>query len=168
MEVVIYISAVFFTLLIFPVYVFNYVYVDTDEKYVSINVSLFKILNLLNVNTVKDKMGKIDINGKEKAVEFNGSFLKSLKYAYNRIYIKKVIQLADFGVKKQSNSYAALGQNAITQVVYSLFKKSPNVKLKNHVIFNDTHGNIRYYLKIVTVINLLVVLRILLCYLTEK
>lgn len=168
MEIIIYISTVLFAILIFPVHIYNYIYVDSGEGYASVNVCLFRYLRVLNANTVKNKIGAIDINGKEGKANFEGSYFKVLKFSYNRIYLDKLVQLADYGLKEESNAYLALGQNGLTQAVYALCKKSPNVKLKNYTIFNEEHGAVRYYLKIVTVVNLITLTQIFLCFLREK
>lgn len=167
-EVMIYLSAVFFLISVFPVHVVNYIYVNTDEKYASLNATIFRFFKIYNINTVKDKPDEMQINGKNKKI--NPSELKMNFYRiFNKLCIYKIIQLSDFGLKKQSNAYWALAQNGITTAAYKFLQINGNYcKLRNYTILNEEHSSIRYYAKAVTVINLLIVFKILLIILTEK
>lgn len=164
----VYFAAAGFMLAVFPIHVFNYIYINTEEKYASVNVTIFRFIRLMNLNTVKDKPGEMQINGKNKKFDpsdFNPSALKIL----HRICIYKIVQLSDFGMQKQSNAYAALSQYALTHFAYAFLKiNGTRAKLRNYAIFNQSHSEIRYYAKAVTVINLIVVTKILFIILTEK
>ena len=110
----------------------------------------------------------MQINGKNKNVDID--IIKTNFYKFfNKLCIQKVVQLTDFGLQKDSNAYAAIIQNGITTAVYSFLKINGNSsKLKNYVIMNEEHSSIRYYAKAVTIINILVLTKILLTFLTEK
>ena len=117
-EAFIYITAIGFLISIFPIHVFNYIYINTEEKYFSINITLFRFIKLYNINTVKDKPNQLEFNGKNK----NMSIL-NLKTNFYRVFDKlcifKIIQLTDFGMKNQNNAYAVLAQNAVTTTAYN-------------------------------------------------
>lgn len=165
---IVYISAAGFLISVFPIHIFNYIYIDTEEGYASVNVTIFRFIKALNVNTVKNQPNAMQINGKNKTLSLdmlNFDFYK----IFNQMCIQKVIQLSDFGVKKQSNVYAALAQHAATTVAYNFLKINGNtVKLRNYAILNQEHSSIRYYAKAVTIINLLVAAKILIKYCMEK
>ena len=164
----VYIAAVGFLISVFPIHVFNYIYVNTEEKYASINVTIFRYIRIFNINTVKDKPNEMQINGKSRKMSLDMLKLNFYKI-FNQLCIQKIIQLADFGVKEQSNTYAALAQHGITTAAYNFLKINGNtVKLRNYTILNEEHSAIRYYAKAVTIINLLVVAKIFLIILMEK
>ncbi len=167
-EALIYIAAAGFLISVFPIHVFNYIYINTEEKYASINVTVFRFLKIYNINTVKNKPNEMQINGKNKNVDID--IIKTNFYKFfNKLCIQKVVQLTDFGLQKDSNAYAAIIQNGMTTAVYSFLKINGNSsKLKNYVIMNEEHSSIRYYAKAVTIINILVLTKILLTFLTEK
>lgn len=162
------IAAAGFAISIFPIHIFNYIYVNTEEKYASINVTIFRYIRIFNANTVKNKPGKMQINGKEKKMDY-----KSLKLSFYKIFnmlcIYKVIQLSDYGMRNEKNAYAALAQNGITTTAYKFLQINGNcTKLRNYTILNEEHSSIRYYAKAVTVINLMVVTKIILFIIMEK
>ena len=162
------IAAAGFAISIFPIHVFNYIYVNTEEKYASINVTLFRFIRIFNVNTVKNKPGKMQINGKEKKLDY-----KNVKLSFYRIFnmlcIYKIIQLSDYGMQNEKNAYVALAQNGVTTAAYKFLEINDNcTKLRNYTILNEEHSSIRYYAKAVTVINLFVVAKIILYILMEK
>lgn len=161
------IVAVLFALMIFPVHIYNYVYVNTAEKYASINVGVFKF-NLLNANTVKNKPSTISVNGKDKKMD--KSVLKTNFYRlFNQICIYKIIQLGDYGVEKSSNAYVLLAQYAATTTLYKLLQINGNYcKLRNYTVINNEHDYVRYYAKAVTIVNLMVISKLLIIYLMEK
>lgn len=167
-EALVYIAAAGFLISVFPIHVFNYIYINTEEKYSSINVTVFRCIRIFNINTVENKPNEMQINGKNKSI--NSDMLKLNFYRlFNKLCIQKVIQLTDFGLKQQSNAYLAVIQNGITTAVYGFLKINGNSsKLKNYVILNEEHSSVRYYAKAVTIVNLLVVTKILLTFLTEK
>lgn len=164
-EVFVYLSAIGFALYIFPVHVFSYVYVTTQKGYVSINISLFKLIPLYRgTNQLK-----LDLNGMANLVS-NDSGLK-LKYPshyvdlFNKLCITKIVQVCDLGLQNQTNAYTALAEHTITQAVYTFVKvNGGKTKLRNYVVLNSEHGYINYCLKLVGVINLMVLLRIFIVY----
>lgn len=167
-DAMVYMSAIGFLISVFPIFVYNYVYVNTEEKFASINVSLFRYLRIFNINTVKNKPNKMQVNGKDKGVSLD--FIKlNIYLVLNKLCIYKVIQLSDFGIKSESNSYAVLAHHAATLILYELLKKEKSVaKLKNYTVLNEEHSHVRYYAKAVTIINLLVISKIILLFILEK
>ena len=167
-EALVYIAAACFLLSVFPIHVFNYIYINTEQKYASINVTIFRYLRIYNINTVKDKPNEMQINGKNKKMSL--SMLKLNFYRiFNQLCIQKMIQLTDFGIKDEKNAYAAVVQNGITTAAYSFLQINGNrVKLKNYAILNQEHSEIRYYAKAVTIINLFVIAKIILVIIMEK
>lgn len=162
-EVVIYISAIAFALYIFPIHVFSYVYVTTQKRYASINISLFKLIPLYkSINKLELSFPNSDDNDEDKL---------DLKYPqhyidlYNKLCITKIVQIGDFGLQKQINAYAALSQHMITQALYAFVKvNGGKTKLRNYVVLNAEHGHINYGLKVVGVINLMALLRLFIIY----
>ena len=72
-------------------------------------------------------------------------------------------------MKNQANAYAALAQYGFTTAIYKFIQMNGNYcKLRNYTIFNEEHSGIRYYAKAVTIINLIVVAKIIFIILTEK
>ena len=167
-EAMVYVAAAGFFIFVFPVHLFNYIYINTEEKYASINVTIFRFIRIYNINTVKDKPNEMQVNGKRKKIDFE--ILKLNFYRmFNQLCIQKVVQLTDFGVKNENNAYAAVAQNGITTAFYSFLKMNGNrVKLRNYTVLNQEHSAIRYYAKAVTVINLFVVAKIILVIILEK
>ena len=94
-EALVYVSAISFLLLIFPIHIFNYIYVNTEEKFASINVTVFRFLRLYNINTVKNKPNEIQFNGKSKKMDWNSLKLNFYKI-FDKLCVCKVIQLSDF------------------------------------------------------------------------
>lgn len=167
-EVFIYITAVGFLIAIFPIHVFNYIYINTEQKYASINVTIFRYIRIYNINTVKDKINEMQVNGKSKNVS-----LETIKFnfykIFNKLCIQKIIQLTDFGIMEQKNAYAAIAQYGFTTAIYNFLKLNGNsVKLRNYLVMNEEHSAIRYYAKAVTVINLFVIIKIIIAILMEK
>lgn len=159
---------VVFIVLIFPIYVFNYVYINSEEGYASVNVTLFRFIKICNINTVKNDPSKMQFNGREKSIAFKGlnkSYLKIFKL----IRIQKVIQLCDIGVLSEINNYIALCQHVLTGGLKTFcLANGKHVKIKNYIILNQEHEFIRYYAKAVTVLNLLTVVQILFIIIMEK
>ena len=167
-EAMVYMAAAGFLISVFPVHVFNYIYINTEEKYASINVTIFRFIRIYNINTVKDKPNEMQINGKRKKINF-GILKLNFYRMFNQLCIQKVVQLTDFGVKNENNAYVAVLQNGIATAFYSFLKINGNrVKLRNYTILNQEHSAIRYYAKAVTVINLFVVTQIILVIILEK
>ena len=164
----VYMAAVGFLISVFPIHVFNYIYINTEENYASINVTIFRYIRIYNINTVKNKPNVMQVNGKDK--KMNIDMLKVNFYRiFNKLCIQKVIQLTDFGIKNENNAYAALLQNGITTAAYGFLQVNGNrVKLRNYAILNQEHSEVRYYAKAVTIINLFVVAQIILVIILEK
>ena len=164
----VYMAAAGFLISVFPVHVFNYIYINTEEKYASINVTIFRFIRIYNINTVKNKPNEMQINGKNKKMDIDMLKLNFYRI-FNKLCIQKVIQLTDFGIKEDNNAYATVVQNGITTAAYSFLKMNENrVKLRNYTILNHEHTAIRYYAKAVTIINLFVVTQIILVIILEK
>ena len=167
-ETIIYLSAAILLISVFPVYITNYIYINTEESYASINVTAFRFIRIFNLNTVKNKPDEIQFNGKTKKLNLNAVKLKFYKI-FNQICIYKVVQLSDFGMRNENNAYAALAQSSITTAAYKLLQVNGNYsKLRNYIILNEEHSEIRYYAKTVTIINLFVIAKIVLILITEK
>lgn len=164
----VYLAAAGFLISVFPIHVFNYIYVNTEEKYASINVTIFRFFRIYNINTIKDKPNEMQVNGKNKKMDL--SVLKMNFYRmFNQLCIYKIVQLSDFGVKNQNNAYIALAQNGITTAAYKFLQMNGNYsKLRNYTVLNEEHSSIRYYAKAVTVVNMLVVTKIIFIFLMEK
>ena len=62
-EALIYLGAAGLLIFIFPIHVNNYIYINTAEKYASLNVGIFKF-NFYNANTVKNKPGEAEFLAK--------------------------------------------------------------------------------------------------------
>ncbi len=167
MNFAVYLVAALFAISVFPVHFYNYIYVNTSEKYASMNVGTFGI-NFLNINTVKNNPREMQVNGKNKKTKI----VKPVSFFYkifNQMCIYKVIQLGDFGTQNENNVYVAFAQSSATTLLYKLIQVNGNYcKLRNYTVFNEEHGDIRYYAKAVTVVNLMVVLKILLILILEK
>lgn len=167
-EAIIYLAAAGFMISIFPVHVFNYVYVNTEDKYVSVNVTAYRFIRLLNLNSVKNNPAEMQVNGKNKKLSLN--ILKvNLYRIFNQLCIFKIIQLCDFGIKNPNNAYAALAQNGVTTAIYKFLQMNGNyTKLRNYIVLNEVHCSVRYYAKAVAIINLTVLFKMFLIYLMEK
>jgi len=163
-EITVYLSAAIFLIFIFPLHVYNYVYIDTDKKYASVNAGFYGIINFFNRNTAKS-----EINGKKKDKKEKSVSLRKLYKIFDRLCIFKIIQLADFGARSEVNAYIMLAHNALTTAIYKFVQTNGNYcKLRNYAVLNEEHSYIRYYAKVVTVVNLLVILKIYLILLMEK
>ena len=63
----------------------------------------------------------------------------------------------------------ALAQSALTTALYKFIQINGNFcKLRNYSVLNQEHSEVRYYAKAVTVLNLLVVAKIILIIIKEK
>lgn len=163
----IYIAAATFLLAVFPVHIYNYVYLNTGKKYASFNAGVYKI-NFFNVNTVENKPYEMQVNGKNKKIDAKKFKLNYYKI-FNCLCIYKVVQLGDYGIQKDVNVYAALAQSSFTTAIYRFLQINGNYgKLRNYVVLNEEHSEIRYYAKAVTVINLIVVAKIISIIIMEK
>lgn len=163
-DVIVYLSAILFFISVLPIHVFSYIYISTGQKYAGVNISIYRYFTILRFNTDK-KFEFIDKNVMKKQMNTTLNWLT----VYNNLCITKIVQLADFGLKKENNAYIALGQNAVTNALYSFVKiNGGRTKLKNYAILNSEHSEVNYYLKLVGVINLIVVTKLLLIYLWSK
>lgn len=167
-EVIVYLSAGLAFLSFFPLHVYNYVYFNSARSYLSVNIAFFRYIKVYNINTVKNKPGEMQVNGKSKKI--NAEAMRRQGYnIFNQLCIYKIVQLTDFGMEKTSNAYIALTHNALTTAVYKFLQINGNYsKLKNYTVLNDEHDEIHYYMKMVTVVNALVIFKIYLIYLWGK
>lgn len=167
-DVLVILTAIGFFIFLFPIHIYNYVYVNTHERYASLNVSAYRIIRLFNANTVKNSPDIMQINGKDRKIDAGFVKSRSLKI-YNNLCFTKIIQLGDFGIQGDKGVYYALGQDVISQALYAFVKiNGGRTKLKNYTVLNEEHGNIIYYAKIVGVINLTTVAKIIIILIWEK
>lgn len=161
-------AAAGFLISVFPIHVFNYIYVNTEEKFASINVTLYRFIRVFNINTIKNNPKEMQINGKNKKLNIESLKVNFYKI-FNKLCIYKIVQLSDFGLKNEDNAYAALVQNGITMAAYKFLQTNGNsAKLRNYTVLNEEHSTIRYYAKAVTIINLLVIMKVILILIMEK
>ena len=161
------VNTALFAILIFPVHLYNYIYINTGQKYASLNVGAYG-WNFFNVNTVKDRPNEMQVNGKNKKIDIK-QFKSSFYKIFNCICLYKMVQLGDFGMQGEANAYVALAQNCLTTAIYKFVQMNGNYcKLRNYTIFNEEHSEIHYYLKAVTILNLAVVAKIMFILIMEK
>lgn len=164
----VYFAAIGFLISVFPIHVFNYIYVNTEEKFASVNVTIFRFIKIYNINTIKNNPKEMQVNGKNKKLSLDTLKLNFYK-VFNQLCVYKIVQLTDFGLKNQNNAFAALAQNGITIAAYKFLQMNGNyTKLRNYTVLNEEHSSIRYYAKAVTIINLIVITKIFLILITEK
>ena len=160
-------AAGLFALLVFPVHLCNYVYINTGQKYASLNVGIYGIY-FYNMNTVKNHMNEMQVNGKNKKIQpdkFKLSFYK----IFNQICLYKIVQLGDYGMQNQNNAYVALVQNCFTTAIYKFIQMNGNYcKLRNYAVLNEEHADVLFYAKAVTIVNLIVVLKVILVVIGDK
>lgn len=167
-DFLVYGALVGFFLAVFPVHIYNYVYVNTNEKYASVNVCAFRFIRLFNANTVKDSPRKMQVNGKEKDINLSAVKKNALKI-FNNLCITRIVQLEDFGMQSEYNAYAAILHSVATNALYAFVRiNGGRTKLRNYTVLNMEHGYINYYMKAVGVINLMTVAKILFVLFTEK
>lgn len=167
-DAMVYLSALGFAFTVFPIHLYNYIYVNTEEKYAGLNIGVYRLINFYNANTVKDKPGEMQVNGKNMKVNLKDIHFSAYKI-FNSLCIYKIIQLGDFGMKKPDNAYIALTQNALTTALYKFIQINGNYsKLRNYIVLNKEHDYIRYYCKAVTILNSIVVGKIILILIMEK
>lgn len=166
-EALVYIAAIGFFLAVFPIHIFNYIYINTETKYAGINAGIYKF-NFFNANTVKDNPMEMQINGKNEKVDAKKMNISWYKI-FNCLCLYKLIQLGDYGMKNQNNAYVALAQNSLSTAIYKFIQINGNYcKLRNYTILNEEHSEVRYYAKAVTIINLIVATKIILILIMEK
>lgn len=163
-ETLVYISAIAFFIAVFPVHVLSYVYVSTAEKYASVNVTLYRLFTILNINTEKppepDKKKEDDDKKKDKLMT-PSNWLK----IFNNLCLTKIVQLGDYGLQNPDNAYVALANGAATGAVYTFVKANGGkTKLRNYTVLNYEHDNVNYYLKLAGVINVITLLKLLIVF----
>ncbi len=164
----VYAAAILFFVLICPIHVINYVYISSENAYASINVTLYRLITLVNINTEK-KLPESPPEDKPKVKANRAVLMKNWMKFYNKLCITKIVQLGDFGIAEGSNVYAALTQNALSDALFALVRiNGGKTKLKNYTVLNYEHSHINYYLKFVGVINLFGLTSLLLIYLWGK
>ena len=160
----IYVAAIAFILYIFPVHVFSYVFVTTQNNYANVNVSLFRLIPLYkDTNKLQFDLGSFFNlqNDGEVKLKYPSHYVE----LYNKLCITKIVQVGDFGIQNPNNAYIALAQHSLTQAVYSFVKiNGGKTKLRNFVVLNGEHGYVNYYLKVVGVINLMSLIRLFIIY----
>ncbi len=166
-DVFVWLAAVGFLLAVFPLHVYNYFYINTENKYASVNAGIYGI-NFFNANTVENSPREMQINGKKKNIDPSKFKLNYYKI-FNQLCIYKIVQLGDYGMQKERNAYILLLQNAFTTAIYKFLQMNGNYgKLRNYSVLNAEHSEIRYYGKAVTVINGIVIAKIILIIIMEK
>lgn len=166
-DVYVWLTAILFTVAVFPVHIYNYLYLNTEIKYASVNAGVYKF-NFFNANTVENSYREMQINGKSKRIDAT-KFSLNYYRIFNRLCIYKIIQLGDYGMRDSKNAYILLAQNGFTTAIYKFMKINGNYcKLRNYTVINREHSEVRYYAKAVTILNVIVVIKILFIILTEK
>ena len=166
-EALVYLSAILFLIAIFPVHIINYIYISTGEKYASVNVTVYRLFTLLNINTVRPPEPQ---NGKNEEKEESklltaGNWLT----IYNNLCITKIVQLGDYGLQNSDNAYLALENDMFTNVVYTFVNMNGGrTKLRNYSVLNYEHANVNYYLKLVGIINIMTLLKLFTVFFWEK
>ena len=167
-EAIVYLSAISFALWLLPVHLYNYIYVNSERKYASLNIGVYRLINFYNANTIKNKPGEMQVNGREKKLDLK-NIRNSAYKIFNSVCIFKIVQLGDFGMREQNNAYLALTQSALTTAIYKFIQINGHyAKLRNYTVLNEEHGFVRYYCKVVTIINLYVLGKIFLILILEK
>lgn len=156
-------SLFFFGLL--PVYVSVYTYADSKKKFASLNICIYRIFRLANINSAE---GHIQINGKDAGINIVTA-VKNAKTAFDNLCLIKVVQLADFGITNDAGAYASLAHHALTLALYNYIScGGGNCKLSGHVILNCEQDGIRHCAKAVCIINLVAATKILFMILSEN
>lgn len=161
------VTCVLFAVSVFPFHIYNYVYYNSGQKYACINVGVFKF-NFFNINTVKGSPRQMQVNGSEKQITMN-LIKRNLYKVFNRLCVYKIVQLTDYGLLNEDNANIALLHSAFSTAIYKFIQINGNYcKLRNYSILNGEHAQINYYAKVVTIINLIVVAKIILILISEK
>lgn len=168
-EALVILSAVAFLIAIFPVHVIGYAYISTEEKYASVNVTAYRLVRIINLNT--DKPPKPDKKDKSEEKKKDEKFMTPVNWLtiFNKLCITKIVQLGDYGLQNQNNAYVALFNDAVTNAVYTFVKANGGkTKLKNYSVLNYEHSNVNYYLKLEGVINVITLLKLLVIFIWGK
>ncbi len=167
-DALVYLSAIGFFISVFPIHVVNYVYVTTLQPYASVNVCLYRFIRILNINTVKNSLTKMSVNGKEKKMDKSFINKNALKI-FNNLCITKIVQVGDFGIQSEFNIYAAFCQKCLTEAVYAFVRiNGGRTKLRNYTLLNYEHDYINYYMKVAGIINLMTIGKIFSILIWEK
>lgn len=161
-EAIVYLSAIFFLITIFPVHVINYVFISEEKRYIGVNVSLYRLITVLNVNTDKPKKPDLEDNkDKRKKRKKLKSAASNWLTIYNNLCLTKVVQLGDYGIENERNIYVALAQNALTEALYAFIRiNGGRTKLRNYAVMNFEHPYVNYYLKFSGVINAVTLIKL--------
>lgn len=167
-EALVYISAIAFLIAIFPVHVLSYVYISTAEKYASVNVTLYRLFTILNLNTdkppkpdKKEQDDKAQDDKKQDKLMTPSNWLK----IFNNLCLTKIVQLGDYGLQNPDNAFVALANGAATGIVYTFVKvNGGKTKLRNYTVLNYEHDGVNYYLKLGGVINVITLLKLLIVF----
>lgn len=166
-DVLVWLAFAGFLLAVFPIHIYNYLYINTAKKYASVNAGIFRF-NFFNANTVENNPREMQVNGKNKKIDASKFKLNFYKI-FNQVCVYKIVQLGDYGMQKEANAYIVLAQHGLTTAIYKFLQMNGNYgKFRNYTVLNAEHSDIRYYAKAVTVINLLVVAKIFLIIILEK
>lgn len=166
-DVLVWLATVGFLLSVFPIHIYNYLYLNTASKYASINAGIYKI-NFFNANTIENNPREMQVNGKKKKIDPSTLSINFYKL-FNQLCIYKIVQLGDYGMQNPNNAYVVLAQNAFTTAIYKFLQMNGNYgKLRNYTVLNEEHSDIRYYAKAVTVVNILVIAKIFIIFMLEK
>ena len=165
-NVIVYGAAALCAVSLLPVYVSVYAYADSAVKYASANVCLYRFMRIVNMNTAED--GHMQMNGKDLKIN-PARAVKGGKAILDNLCLFKLIQLSDFGLKGEACAYGAIAQSAITLPLYKYLELSGSAcKLRNYVILNREHGDVKYCAKAVAVINFVAAIKIILMLIMEK
>ena len=168
----VYISAILFSICVFPVHVVCYAYATTAEKYASINVTAFRLFTVINKNTdmlkdfsLKRYIGESGDDDKKGKIITPENWLK----LFNKLCIVKIVQLCDYGIRDPQNVYAALAGSTITDIAYAFIRiNGGKTKLSYQTVLNYEHSDINYYLKLTGIINVFTILKMLAIFLWGK
>lgn len=154
--------------MLFPVQITNYIYINLEERFAGVSVRLYGFLGIKHINTIKNKPDKMLVDGKEKNSDPKTIMIAG-RTLFNNICITKIIQLGDYGAKNAAICTLCLAQRTLTDAFYAYLKSGGNKgKLKNYSIINQEHDNFIYYAKISGTTNLIASLKILIILLSEK
>ena len=153
--------------MLFPIHVDNYLYMNTRQRYAGANVTLYRLIPVFNLNTVSHSLTRMRINGRERDID--KSFLKShVLKIYNNLTITKIVQLGDYGMP-DGGAYAAAVQNALSCSLYSFVRHNGGrTKLRNYMILNRDHAGVVYYAKISGVVNIIALIKLIAVLTMEK
>ncbi len=157
-----------FTLFIFPIYITNYVYVNTEDKYASLNVCLYRYIRFFNANTIQNDPNHMQINGKDKSIDLHAAKWKYL-FFLKRLHLCKVVQLGNYGIQKTSGATLAVTQYVANEMLkLSLKNVNLSTKYKNYMLISENFNGLRYYAKTSIVVNIYSLLAMIFLYYKRK